>query len=109
VAAALLLDKEVRVWQTALQNPRLTETAIVKALQRSNASPAFVEAISRHAKWSVRPEIRIALLRNEHTPLARALEFARRIPPAQVRDILHASRLPEKTKAYLRQELETRK
>jgi hypothetical protein len=109
VAAALLLDKEKNVWQTALENPRLTEMAIVKALLRSNASSAFVEAISRHAKWSVRPEIRMALLRNEHTPLARALEFARRLPPAQLRDILHASRLPEKIKAYLRKDMETRR
>jgi hypothetical protein len=109
VAAALLLDKEKNVWQTALENPRLTEMAIVKALLRSNASSAFVEAICRHAKWSVRPEIRMALLRNEHTSLARAVEFARRLPPAQLRDILHASRLPEKIKAYLRNDMETRR
>jgi hypothetical protein len=100
VAAALLLDKESRVWQTALENPRLSEAAIVKALLRPNATPALVKAVCHHAKWSVRPEIRMALLRNEYTPLARALEFARRLPPAQLRDILHASRLPEKIKAY---------
>jgi len=107
VAAALLLDREARVWQTALENPRLTEGALVRALLRPNATPAFVKAICGHARWSVRPEIRMALLRNEYTPLARALEFARRIPPAQLRDILHASRLPEKIKAYLRKELKS--
>ena len=32
VAAALLLDRESRVWQTALENPRLAESAIVAAL-----------------------------------------------------------------------------
>ncbi len=106
VAAALLLDKESRVWQTALENPRLTETAIVKALLRPAATPAFVKAICHHAKWSVRLEIRTALLRNEFTPMARAIEFARRLPPAQLRDILHNSRLPEKVKAYLRKNLE---
>jgi len=106
VAAALLLDKESRVWQTALENPRLSEAAIVKALLRPAATPAFVKALCHHAKWSVRPEIRMALLRNEYTPLARALEFARRLPPAQLRDILHASRLPEKIKSYLRKGLE---
>jgi len=106
VTAALLLDKESRVWQTALENPRLSESAIVKALLRPAATPAFVKAICHHAKWSVRPEIRMALLRNEYTPLARALEFARRLPPAQLRDILHASRLPEKIKSYLRKRLE---
>ena len=100
VASALLLDKESRVWQTALENPRLSEAAIVKALLHASATPAFVNAVCHHAKWSVRPEIRMALLRNEYTPLARALEFARRLPPAQLRDVLHASRLPKKIKAY---------
>jgi hypothetical protein len=106
VAGALLLDKESQVWKPALENPRLTEAAIVKALQRGATSPAFVEAVSHHSKWSYRLEIRAALLRNAHTPLARAIEFARRIPPSQLRDILHTSRLPEKIKAYLRKNLE---
>ncbi len=106
VAAALLLDKESHVWQTALENSRLGEAAIVKALQRPGATPAFVGAVCHHQKWSLRPEVRIALLRNPHTPLARALEFARRLPPPQLRDILHTSRLPEKIKGYLRKNLE---
>jgi hypothetical protein len=106
VATALLHDKESRVWQTALENPRLTESAVTRALQRPGATPGFVEAVCHHAKWSVRPEIRLALLRNAHTPLARAIEFARRLAPAQLRDILHASRLPEKIKEYLRKDLE---
>lgn len=105
VAGALLLDKETRVWQTALENPRVTEPAIVKAVLRPAATPAFVKEVCHHARWSVRPEIRVALLRSEFTPMARALEFARRLPPAQLRDVLHASRLPEKIKIYLRKEL----
>jgi len=109
VATALLHDKEPRVWQTAIENPRLTETAVTRALQRPGATPGFVEAVCHHAKWSLRPEIRLALLRNPHTPLARALEFARRLPPAQLRDVLHASRLPEKIKEYLRKELKARR
>jgi hypothetical protein len=109
VAGALLLDKEARVWQTALENPRLSEAALVKALLRPGATPAFVTAVCHHAKWSVRPEVRCALLRNESVPLARALEFARRIPPAQLRDILHASRLPEKVKSYLKEELKNKR
>lgn len=108
VAAALLLDRESRVWQTTLENPRLSEAAIVKALLRPSATPAFVKAVCHHGKWSLRPEVRCALLRNEYTPLARALEFARRLAPAQLRDILHASRLPEKVKTYLRRDLESK-
>lgn len=106
VAGGLLLDKEARVWQTALENPRLTEAAVVRALQKTGASRAFVEAVSQHTKWSPRLEIRFALLRNAHTPVAKAMEFARRIPPRQLRDILHASMLPESVKRLLRREVD---
>ncbi|HUA15459.1 MAG TPA: hypothetical protein VMG31_09185 [Verrucomicrobiae bacterium] len=109
VAAALLLDKEPQVWQPALENPRMTEVAIVKALQRPRATPAFVEAVSHHSKWSLRHEIRTALLRNSYTPMARALEFGRSLPPPVLRDVLHNSHLPEKIKEYLRKDLKTRK
>jgi hypothetical protein len=106
VAGMLLLDKEARVWQAALENPRLTEVALVRALQRTGASPRLVEAVCAHPKWAVRSEVQIALLGNAHTPLAAALKFARRIPHRQLRDILHASRLPQNLKAYLQRELE---
>jgi hypothetical protein len=108
VAGALLLDKEARVWQPALDNPRLTQAEMLKALQRTTATPAFIDAVSHHSKWSPRSEIRIALLRTAHLPLAKALEFARRIPPGQLRDILHTSRLPEAIKSYLRKDNEDR-
>jgi len=102
IAGALLLDKEKRVWSAALENPRMTERAVVKALQKSSASVGFVGTVSRHPKWCVRPEVSTALLRNAHTPLARAIEFASRVPPKLLRDILHTSHLPDEIKGYLR-------
>jgi hypothetical protein len=108
VAAALLLDKESRVSHTALENSQLTEAAVIKALLRPNG-PAFVEAVCHHPKWSLRQEIRITLLRSPHTPLARALEFARTLPAPILRDVLHTSHLPERIKAYLQSNLKERK
>lgn len=105
VAGALLLDKESRVWQTALENPRVTEVSVVRVLHKPGATAAFVLAVTHHSKWSLRPEVRIALLQNAHTPLARAVEFARGIPATRLRDFLRASRLPEKIKEYLRKEM----
>jgi hypothetical protein len=104
VAGGLLLDKEPRVWQTALENSRLTESGVVRALQKTGVSRQFVEAVCHHAKWSTRIEVRNALLRNAHTPVAKAIEFARRIPPAQLREIMDASKLPESTKKLLRKD-----
>jgi hypothetical protein len=101
VAAELLLDKEPRVWQAALENSRLTESAIIRALQRPEISDAVVAFLCNHAKWSVRPEIRAALLLNKKISLAHALVFARSLPATQVRDILHVSRLPADVKTFL--------
>ncbi len=65
VAAALLMDKEDRVSRAALDNARLTEAAVAKTLLQSAASEAFVQAVRRHPKWSLRNEIRLALVRQD--------------------------------------------
>src|SRR5215471_1463489 len=109
VGTALLLDREPRVWQATLENPRLTEAAVVKALRKTTATPAFVQAACHHAKWSARPDVRIALLRSPHTPPARALDFARALPPSQLREVFRNSRLPAEIKGYLRKDLAERK
>jgi hypothetical protein len=101
IAEALLADAETRVMQAALQNSRLTESSIVRALTRADAPAALVEAVSHHAQWSLRREVRVALLRNARLPMARAVEIARTLPAALLREILQNSRLPANVKEYL--------
>ena len=108
IAGELLRDAESRVVHAALENSRLTEAAIVQALMRHDASAAMVEAVCHHARWSPRREIRVVLLRNEKTPMARAVEFARSLPAAQVREILQGSRLPANVKNLVWKELQGR-
>src|ERR1700756_5524602 len=108
VAGELLLDADARVVQAAMQNSRLTESSIVRVLMRPEASAVFVEAVSHHPQWSLRREVRLALLRNEKTPMARAVEFARGLPIGQVREILQGSRLPSNVKSFLLAGLEKR-
>jgi hypothetical protein len=108
VAGELLLDAELRVVQAALQNSRLTEASIVRALVRPGAPVALVEQVAHHPQWSLRREVRVALLRNEKTPMARAVEFARGLPVGQLREILQGSRLPGNVKSFLLAELAKR-
>jgi hypothetical protein len=105
VAAELLLDKEARIRQAALENPRLTEASLARVLVRSNTTSPLVEAVCHHPKWSRARDIRIALLRNARTPLARVLEFAGSLPAPMLREILQTSHLPQSTKACLLRQL----
>ena len=108
IAEALLLDEDARVAQGALQNPRLSEASIARALMRPEASAELVEAVCRHPQWSLRREVRIALLRNEKTPAALAVEFARLLPPPLLREVLHSSKLPASVRNLLLVELRGR-
>ncbi len=106
VAAALLLDSEARVMQTALENSRLTEALVIQAVLRPQATAAVIQAVAHHAKWSYRREVRMALLRAEYLSLARALQFSRDLPPATVREALQASRLPARIKDQVLREIQ---
>ena len=105
VAGALLLDTEARVMQTALENSRLTEALVIQAVLRPQATTPLIQAVSHHTKWSSRREVRISLLRTEHLSLARALEFARGIPPNLVHEALQASKLPARIKEQVLREI----
>ncbi len=108
VAAALLTDPEARVVEAALGNPFLTEAWVVKAVMANDAPPALMEAVCRHPKWSVRTEVRMALLRNPRTPLPRIVAVAHSLPTNVLRIVLRESRLPAKVEMCLKQELESR-
>jgi hypothetical protein len=95
VAAALLLDPEPRIIAAALENSHLTEALVTKAVLSDEASPALAPALCTHEKWSLRREIRVALLRNRYTPTLYAAEFANSLPNDVVMEILQNSRLPE--------------
>lgn len=108
VAAALLLDPETNIVEAALENPQMTEAWIVKALMKEEVPLTLTDIASRHPKWSLRRDIRIALLRNESTPLARVLAFAQSLPTAVLKDVLKHSRLPVTVKSYLEKEISDR-
>jgi hypothetical protein len=106
VASALLVDTDSRIITAALENPRLTESLVIRVLLQNETSSGLVQTVCFHSKWSLRREIRIALLRNEHTTLEHAIEFAKSLPNDVVREILQDSNLPENVKACLTQNIQ---
>jgi hypothetical protein len=108
IAGALLLDGDARIMEAALDNPRLTEEFVTKAIMSPKASPVLLELVSHHAKWSLRADVREALLRNEKLPVARALEIAKVMPARTLREILHDSRVRETVRTFLQKEVQRR-
>jgi len=97
VAAALLQDGDERVVEPALDNAQLTESFVVQALMKPRAPEVLFELASEHRNWSLRPEVQLALLRSEKTPLSRAQEFASSFSNEVLESVL-----PDSRKAFLR-------
>jgi hypothetical protein len=109
IAERLLRDPEKTVIELALANPFLTEASIVRTLMFGEAAdPGFVSLVACHPKWSLRTDVRAALLRNPKTPMTIALEIVHSIPADVARDALFNSNLPASVKAYLMAEIQNR-
>lgn len=65
IAGALLHDPESRIVNVALQNGRLTESAVIKQLMKRDTGDYLFHAVRAHPKWSLSQEIRTALQRKE--------------------------------------------
>jgi hypothetical protein len=105
IAAALLLDPEDRIRREALNNARMTEALVIKAITGPKATTALVRAVCGHPLWSARRDLRVALICNAKTPPSRSLEFARGFPVAYVRELLRASHLPAGIQARILESL----
>jgi hypothetical protein len=94
------------VAKTALNNPKMTEAIVIKGLGNREAPAPMVRLVCSHPQWSVRRDVRLALLRNQHTPLAQAIVFAAAFPKPLVREVLSKSALRPEIKLYLLASLE---
>jgi hypothetical protein len=109
VAGTLLRDQQVRVVEAALQNPKMTESIIIKALGHRKVPEHTVRVVCGHPQWSVRRDLRLSLLRNPHTPLAAAIVFADGFPEYLVREVLSKSKMRPEIKKYLLVTLDKKK
>lgn len=100
LAASLLIGENRQITSAVLDNPYLTEAALLSVLSRPDCPEGVVQCIAGHAKWGLRYDIRLALLRNSSLPFAQALLI---LPYLKARDIDAMSQdpsvLPEVRKA----------
>ena len=66
-------DPNPRVLQALLENPRLTEGAVLQLVSRDSASPELLALVARDRRWGVRYRVRVPICRNPNTPVSTAL------------------------------------
>lgn len=108
VAGALLAGGHPRVIAPALENPRLTESQILKVLAKPDAPEMVVAEISRHPKWSCQYNVRLALIRNPRTPPAALARLLPLLKWNDVEDIVAAGTLPPAARELALEELKSR-
>jgi hypothetical protein len=109
IAERLLRDPELTVVELALLNSHLIEACVVRTLMiDEEVDERFVQLVANHPKWSLRTDVRAALLRNPKTPMGVALNIVHAIPADIAREALFNSNLPNSVKAYLMAEIQHR-
>ncbi len=101
VMGRLLLDAEPTVVQALLTNARLTEATLALALRNHHTPRHTVELIARSPRWSCRRDLRFALVRNRHTPLATALTLIPSLTRDELRSLGADPAVSPQLRAYL--------
>ena len=108
VAGALLAEGHPQALKLALDNAFLTESQILKVLAKAGVPERVVAAIAQHRKWASRYNVRIALIRNAHTPPPCILAFLPHLTLADLKDVAALQGLPPHARTYIQRELERR-
>lgn len=108
VLSVMLQDEDIEVVKICLSNPRLVEAHVFRLITRPNSSPEAVRMIAEHPKWSSRYSIRLALARNSHTPLSRAVIFFQDMKSSDLKELYADPSVPCTVKPYIHSELMSR-
>lgn len=108
VAGAILAEGHPQAIKLALGNAFLTESQVLKVLAKAGVPERVVAAIARHAKWSCQYNVRVALVRNPHTPVSALMAFLPHIVLRDLREIARIEGLAPHVREYIQKELTRR-
>ena len=95
----LRFDPDARVVAALLDNRFATEPDVVQAAARPGPRAAVLEVIAAHPRWSLRPSVRSALLRNAALPVSCALSLLTRASRQDLEGLCSHPGVPEILKA----------
>jgi hypothetical protein len=108
VVGEILKEGESRLVDICLSSPRLREVAILQFINGASASPETISMVARHPKWKLRPNLRLAILKNRRTPPVWFTLFLPQLRTPDVRNLLISRRLNPAQKKLVQNELKKR-
>ena len=105
ILLALIQDGYPDIVRQCLENPHLVEAHLYKVISRKTTTAGTIRTIADHRNWTCRYHIKYALLRNEHTPLARSVLFLPDMKTADLKDLYRDPHLPPGIRPSLHREL----
>lgn len=105
ILLSLIYDGYPDVVKICLDNPHLVEAHLYKVINKKTTKSATIRAIAEHKNWSCRYNIRFALVRNEHTPLAKSVIFLRGLKTTDLKQLFCDPQLPPGIRPSLHKEL----
>ena len=108
VVGAILKEGEARLVEICLSSPRLREVAILQFINGATSSAETISIIARHDKWKLRPNLRLAILKNRRTPAIWFTLFLPQLRTVDVRNLLISRRLNQAQKKLVQDELKKR-
>ena len=95
VISLLRSDPEARVIAALLRNPHLIEDDVVRIVNDEFTEPEILAAIGADYKWSHLYPIRLALVRNQRTPLPLALSMLSKLRRKDLEPLILTPSTPE--------------
>lgn len=108
VIERLLFDPDPMVIRQLLQNPRLTQTMVVRITAHRPNNPLVLAEVYGAAKWIVHYDIKVALVRNPYTPPQTSLRLLASLRAQDLRAISQDSTLVPEIRQTARELLNRR-
>lgn len=96
-------ERDARVLQAMLENPRMTEGILVPLVSRGDTAPELLRVVAENRRWGRSYGIRSHLCRNPRTPGPLVLPLLPGLRRSDLRLIARDGRLPQQTRQRARE------
>ncbi|MHB8708244.1 MAG: hypothetical protein ACYC9I_05165 [Desulfuromonadales bacterium] len=108
VVGEILREGNPPLVEICLASPHLREVAILQFLNGPAATAETISMIASHPRWQMRPNLRLAILRNRRTPESWFVQFLPAMRTPDIRNLVASKRLTPNQKRLAEEELRRR-